>query len=161
MRTLYLVRHAKSDQAFEELADIDRPLNPRGYRDAPAMARLVHKRGVAPELMISSPAVRALSTALIFARELDYPVGKLVLDSRIYESSVATMLQVIGEQSAPLLVLFGHNPTFSELATELSGVTCDMPTAGIVSIKFSAGSWAKAVIEHGELELFDYPKNHN
>lgn len=162
MRQLFLVRHAKSDQGHDELADIDRPLNTRGYRDAPRMAWVLHARGVKPDVIVSSPAVRAISTALIFARELGFPPHQVVLDERLYEASPSTMTQVIAGHSAASVMLFGHNPTITEVATDLSGVTFEnVPTTGIVCIKFAAASWAKAVTEGGELELFEYPKNHN
>jgi phosphohistidine phosphatase len=162
MRQLILVRHAKSDQGHDELPDIDRPLNARGYRDAPRMAWALHARGVKPDMIVSSPAVRAISTALIFARELGFPAHQVVLDERLYEASPSTMTQVIAGHSAETLMLFGHNPTITELATDLSGVAFEnVPTSGIVYLRFTAGSWAQAVTEGGELELFDYPKNHN
>lgn len=164
MRSLYLIRHAKSDWAHDGVADIDRPLNARGYRNAQRMGEALASRGAQPDLIVSSPAVRAVSTALIFARVLRYPAARVALDDRLYEAEAEAVLQVIGEQpdSAETLFVFGHNPTWSALASQLAhGFFGELPTTGLVGIRFDARSWRDAVRKPGELVLFDFPKNHN
>jgi phosphohistidine phosphatase len=164
MRSLYLIRHAKSDWAHDGLPDIDRPLNARGYRNAQRMAEVVAARGTQPDRIVSSPAVRALSTALIFARALAYPAARVALDDRLYEPEPDAVLEVIGEQddTARTLLVFGHNPTWSTLASQLArGFFGELPTTGLVAIRFDAQTWREAVLKPGELALYDFPKNHN
>lgn len=160
-RLLYLVRHAKSDWAYEGLADIDRPLNERGYRDAPAMAARIAKLGHQPERIVSSPAVRALTTSLIFARQFDHDAGSVVLEPKLYEASPLTFIQVIASQpdTASRLMVFAHNPTLTDVASELGGVSIsNVPTTGVVCVRFDAPSWSEAVRARGALEFFEYPK---
>jgi phosphohistidine phosphatase len=164
MRSLYLIRHAKSDWAHDGLADIDRPLNARGYRDAQRMGEALAARAAQPDSIVSSPAVRAVSTALIFARALRYPSARVKLDDRLYEPEADAVLEVIGEQdaAAQTLFVFGHNPTWSSLASQLAqGFFGELPTTGLVVIRFDAPTWREAVQKRGELVLFDFPKNHN
>jgi phosphohistidine phosphatase len=160
-RLLYLVRHAKSDWAYEGLSDIDRPLNERGYRDAPVMAIRLATLGHAPERIVSSPAVRALSTALIFARQLEHDASRVVIEPKLYEASPPAFLSVIAAQPAAAhkLAVFAHNPTITEVASDLSGVAIsNMPTASVVCVRFEAESWGQALRSHGALEFFEYPK---
>jgi len=87
MKTLYLARHAKSSWKHPELSDIERPLNKRGKRDAPYIGNLLKEKGVKPDIVISSPAVRAKKTALAIAEIIEYPKSKIIIDENIYESS--------------------------------------------------------------------------
>ena len=163
-RLLYLVRHAKSDWAYEGLADIDRPLNERGYRDAPVMAARVAKLGHDPDRIVSSPAIRALTTALIFARQLERDAATVVLEPRLYEASPAAFIHVLGEQpdAAHKLMVFAHNPTLTDVASELGGVAIsNVPTAGVVCVRFEAATWAEALRKPGSLEFFEYPKKYS
>lgn len=160
-RLLYLVRHAKSDWAYEGLADIDRSLSERGYRDAPVMAARLAALGHELDRIVSSPAVRALSTALIFARQFEHDASRVVLEPKLYEASPSAFLSVIAAQpdGAHKLAVFAHNPTLTEVASDLSGVAIsNLPTASIVCVRFSGESWDQALRSHGALELFEYPK---
>ena len=162
-RLLYLVRHAKSDWAYEGLADIDRPLNERGYRDAPVMAARIAKLGHAPERIVSSSAVRALSTALIFARQFDHDAAAVVIEPKLYEASPAAFLQVLAAQPdrAQKVMVFAHNPTITDVASDLSGVVIsDMPTTAVACIRFEAASWSDAMRSPGLLDFFEFPKKH-
>ena len=100
-RLLFLVRHAKSDSAHEALSDIDRPLNERGYREAPLMAARIAKLGHAPDRIVSSPAIRALTTALIFGRQLEHDAAKIALEPKLYEAPTSAFLAVIAAQPRP------------------------------------------------------------
>jgi len=163
MKLLCLVRHAKSDWANDDLPDIDRPLNARGYRDAHFMGELLGKRGFKPELLLSSPAVRALSTALIFARKLQYSANEIKINERLYESGASAYTSAIAALPEKLnrVILFGHNPTITAVAAELSGIPFDnVPTTGIVCVKFDAPSWGNAVEKSGGLEFYEFPKKH-
>lgn len=160
-RLLFLVRHAKSDWAYEGLPDIDRPLNERGYRDAPLMAARVATLGHEPDRIVSSPAVRALTTALIFARQLEHDPAKIVIEPKLYEASPVAFTQVIATQPSDVnkLMVFAHNPTVTDVASALGRVAIsNMPTAGIVCVRFDAPTWSEAVRSHGALEFFEYPK---
>jgi len=144
MKTLFLVRHAKSSKDDPTLADRDRPLNDRGERDAPKMGERLAKRDVEPDLMLSSPAVRALTTAKLFAKELDYKPKDIVVDERLYASSADDLLEVIHEvdDAHKRVMVFGHNPEMSELAHRLSGKIGDMPTCAVAEFEFDAKSWS-------------------
>jgi phosphohistidine phosphatase len=144
MKTLFLVRHAKSSKDDPTLADRDRPLNDRGERDAPKMGARLAKRDVEPDLMLSSPAVRALATAKLFAKELDYKTKDIVVDDRLYASSADDLLEVIHEVDDvhKRVMVFGHNPEMSELAHRLSDKISDMPTCAVAEFEFDAKSWS-------------------
>lgn len=162
-RLLYLVRHAKSDWAYEGLADIDRPLNERGYRDAPVMAARVAKLGHEPDRIVSSPAIRALTTALIFARQFEHEATTVALEPRLYEAASSVFINVLGEQSNAVhkLMVFAHNPTLTDVASELSGVAIsNVPTTGVVCVRFEAPSWPEALRKPGSLEFFEFPKKY-
>src|SRR5215470_8706335 len=114
MKTLYLVRHAKSSRDDPSLPDKERPLNKRGRRDAPRMGERLAKRDVKPDLILSSPAVRALATAEIVSRKLGYAIKDIVVDERLYGADPNDLLDVIHElgEKPKRVMLFGHNPEF-------------------------------------------------
>jgi phosphohistidine phosphatase len=143
MKTLFLVRHAKSSWDDPALADEDRPLNARGKRDAPKMAKRLSKRDVKVDLMLSSPANRAIRTAKVLAQELDYKLKSIVVDERLYPGAESGMLKFIhglgNEISRVMLV--GHHPALSELAHRLSSDITHMPTCAVAEFTFKAKSW--------------------
>jgi phosphohistidine phosphatase len=144
MKTLFLVRHAKSSWDDATLPDKERPLNDRGMRDAPKMGARLAKRDVKPDLILSSPARRALTTAEIIAGKLGYKVGDIVVDERLYAASPDDLLEVInGLRDKPKhVMLFGHNPGLTELANRLSGKIADMPTCAVAEFVFDIKSWS-------------------
>ncbi|HEX6954692.1 MAG TPA: histidine phosphatase family protein, partial [Agromyces sp.] len=123
MKTLVLVRHAKSAWGDPTLADHERPLNDRGRRDAPEMGRRLRERGTMPDAILSSTAVRARSTAEALAEALDVDGSGLRLDERLYGSSPETILDVVGELDDELTtaIVVAHDPGLSDLAYRLSG----------------------------------------
>ncbi|MBK8043102.1 MAG: histidine phosphatase family protein [Haliscomenobacter sp.] len=159
MKTVYFVRHAKSSWSNESLRDIDRPLNKRGLRDAPLMARILREKGVKPDLFLSSPAKRALTTAEIFAAGLD--VDAIRVEPQLYEAFPEDVLRVVQgvEDAVQTLFVFGHNPTFFVLANRFSKSELDnVPTCGIVCVEAHIDSW-KDFREHtGRMTAFLYPK---
>ena len=160
-KTLYLIRHAKSEWANADLKDIDRPLNQRGYRDAHMMSKMLKSKGIVPELCVTSPAIRAMSTALIFARTIGYPQDQLLINPSIYESSAENLINQLLTFPAEVqtVFLFGHNPSITEAASLLGNFSVDeVPTCGIVGIGFKESSW-KAT-DDSFLTFFDFPKNH-
>jgi len=144
MKTLFLVRHAKSSRNDAAMPDKDRPLNDRGKRDAPKMGERLAKRDVKPDLILSSPARRALTTAEIIAKKLDYKRKDIVADDRLYAGEADDLLEVIGELDDKLerVMLFGHNPELTELAHRLSSKITRMPTCAVAEFTFDAKSWA-------------------
>ena len=144
MKALYLVRHAKSSRDDPTLPDKERPLNERGLRDAPRMGEQLAKQGVTADLILSSPALRALTTAEIFARKLDYKVKDIAVDERLYGSTPDDLLEVIRElgDGAKCVMLFGHNPELTELAHRLSTKIVDMPTCAVAEFAFDTKSWS-------------------
>ena len=144
MKKLFLIRHAKSSWDDTALPDKDRPLANRGRRDAPKMGKRLAKREVKPDLILSSPARRALTTAEIIAKKLDYKVKDIVVDDRLYASAVHGLLDVIHklEDNLKRVMLFGHNPELIELAHRLSSEITHMPTCAVAEFKFNAKSWS-------------------
>ena len=144
MKTLFLIRHAKSSRDDPALRDKKRPLNDRGIRDAPRMGERLAKRDVKPDLILSSPTVRALATAEIIARKLDYKIKNIVIDERLYASTPDDLLKVIHELSdkPKRVMLFGHNPELAELAQRLSSKITDMPTCAVAEFAFDTRSWS-------------------
>src|SRR5690242_21738198 len=118
MKTLFLIRHAKSSWDDTALPDKDRPLNDRGKRDAPKMGKRLAKRDVKPDLILSSPAKRALTTAKIIAKKLEYKFTDIVVNDRLYAGAAHDLLNVIHRlgDRPKRVILFGHNPELTELA---------------------------------------------
>lgn len=162
MKTLYFIRHAKSDWSIENLKDIDRPLNARGYNDAHMMGARLKSKKVVPDLILSSPAIRAITTAFIFCRAFDYPESNVQIQSSLYESSLADYLQCIQqiEKEHKTVFLFGHNPTITACANRFTtSVIEEIPTCGIAGIKLYTSNWTELNDEKTELALYDFPKN--
>jgi phosphohistidine phosphatase len=161
MKTLFLVRHAKSSWDDAALTDKDRPLNDRGRRDAPKMGTRLAKRAVKPDLILSSPAVRALSTAEIIAQKLDYRRKDIAVTERLYAVEADDLLDVIHQlgDKVERVMLIGHNPELTELAHRLSGEITHMPTCAVAELKFDAKSWSVIGKINPADVLLDYPKN--
>jgi len=160
MKTLFLIRHAKSSWDNSALPDKDRPLNDRGRRDAPKIGDQLAKRDVKPDLMLSSPAVRALETAEIIAKKLDYKRKKIVIDDRLYAAAADDLLDVVHKLDDKLerVMLFGHNPELTELAHRLSSKITNMPTCAVAEFTFDAKSWSSIGRAKPAKVALDYPK---
>lgn len=158
---LFIIRHAKSDWSFE-VDDIDRPLNARGFDNAPDMAQRLIGHGEPPLLLVSSPAKRALTTAQIFAEHLHTAVRDIRIDPRIYEAQPNTLLGIINEfdNRYDRAALFGHNPGLTLLANALADENIiNIPTCGIVHIVFEGiRDWMFVSGGLGKLCWFDSPK---
>lgn len=145
MKTLILIRHAKSDWGYEFLKDIDRPLNERGYRDAYQLSKWYVQHFLKPQLILSSPAIRAISTALIFARTLEYNEENIQIKHGIYDATTDDFLNLIHQlpDSIDTAMFFGHNPTI----TNLSNALCpdffidNIPTCSIIKLNFDTSQW--------------------
>lgn len=143
MKTLFLVRHAKSSHDNPALSDRERPLNDRGRQEALQMGRLLAKRHVKPDLIISSPAVRALATAQVIARKLDYDSRHIAIDERLYAGTADVVLCVVRSlnKKVDCLMLFGHNPEISKFAEHLLGETCDLQTCALAEFRYEIKAW--------------------
>jgi phosphohistidine phosphatase len=161
MKTLTLLRHAKSSWGDSALSDRERPLNERGERDAPVMGRRIVEAGIRPSMIISSPAVRAWTTARIVAQEIGYPVEFLQRENELYLASLNTLLDVVCAQDNEFnhLMVVGHNPGLTDFANYLSpGLTNNLPTAGVVSVSLEGDDWKLYDCPASTLLTFDYPK---
>lgn len=160
MKNLILVRHAKSSWDDPSLPDRDRPLSTRGKRDAPAMGRLLKARGLQADLMVSSPAKRARKTAIRIAKALGYPKERIDIDERLYLEGVGALVKLISalDDRYQRVMLFGHNPEFTELANRLTGTEiANIPTCGVVSIIFDSDTWRACAEKSGHIGLFERP----
>jgi phosphohistidine phosphatase len=163
MKELILVRHAKSDWGTEFLKDVDRPLNERGYRDAYFMSRWFSENHGKPAKILSSTATRALNTALIFARTMEYDMTNFSIDKNIYEAPAKRLISIICSQPDTIdsLAIFCHNPGITEACNLLTRefYVDNVPTCGIAGIKFSVSSWQEIADKQGEAAFFRFPKN--
>jgi phosphohistidine phosphatase len=159
---LTLIRHAKTEPARPGQEDWDRVLEPRGQRDAPEMARRLKQITPKVDRVLSSPAVRAITTATIMTRELGVSAQKVQQDERLYLASPKDMLAVIrelGERSRHLMVV-GHNPGMTEFADKISserGID-NMPTCAIYTLQFEIAAWSELEWDSGVDAELDYPK---
>ncbi|MCX6169002.1 MAG: histidine phosphatase family protein [Ignavibacteriales bacterium] len=161
MKTLYLIRHAKSSWDDQDQTDFDRPLNKRGKHDAPLMADILKMKSVEPDLIISSPANRALSTAIIFAEILEYDLNTITTDERIYEAGIKELITLVREidDMNNTVIIFGHNPGFTSFTNLLGDKYIpDMPTCSIVGLELGVAQWDQAERHCGKIFLFEYPK---
>lgn len=160
-KTLFLVRHAKSSRDDPRLADRDRPLNKRGTRDAPKMARRLTRRAERPELIVTSPAVRALATATAIAEGLNVASTHVVTLERLYDAAADTLMEVIRglDDRYDCAMVVGHNPGMTDAVNELAKASLEnVPTCGVAVVRFRVRSWAEIRGGTGELVDFDFPK---
>ena len=162
MKTIILVRHAKSSWKDSSLKDFDRPLNKRGKRDAPLMGEKLKERKILPDLILSSPAKRAKKTATVIAKAIGYPENKIHYDDKMYHAGARALLEMVRNQEDrhEMIMLFGHNPDFNDLADMLlkQKPGYNIPTTGVCCIRFHVDSWRKVHEKKGETVFFDYPK---
>jgi phosphohistidine phosphatase len=163
VKTLALLRHAKSSWDDPAMSDFERPLNRRGRKDAPFMGDLLRKRGVDPDIIITSPANRALTTCRIVAGELGFPLDRITIDEHLYEASARELLrivQMIGSQYNSAM-LVGHNPGLTLLAERLAPAGIDnIPTCGFLSMRLDVETWSGVREKCGSVALFEYPKKY-
>ena len=154
MKQILYVRHAKSDWSDARLDDFDRPLNDRGLMDAPGMAAFLQKSNLVPDLLLSSPAKRALSTAQLFAEVFGISEGDIATDETLYEAPVRRLLGVIHELPAHLdrVAIFSHNPSLSYAVSEFSDEYIgNVPTCGVALIQLKEGAWEDFHPGHAQL----------
>jgi phosphohistidine phosphatase len=162
MKQLLIIRHAKSDWGDFKITDFDRPLNKRGLKNAPEMAQRLLDKGIIPQLLVSSPAKRAITTAKYFAETLGFSKKEIQEEPAIYEATTSTLLRTINnlDNKYDFIALFGHNPGLTDLAIKLSNFdVANIPTCGMVLIEFPFDDWKLISSGTGEKKLYDYPKH--
>jgi phosphohistidine phosphatase len=164
MKTLIVVRHAKSSWDDPELSDFNRPLNERGEKDAPRMAKRFKEKDITVNGMVSSPAVRALTTCRVFANVLGFPEKQIQTVKDIYHAGDEMILNVVrGLKDHPVenevVMIFGHNPGLTEFVNNLVDEDIDnVPTTGVVCCRLKINLWKEAKWGCGEMVFFDFPK---
>ena len=158
MKTLLLARHAKSDWDVAGLRDHDRPLNARGLRDAPAMARRLVDDGVALQRIVSSTAVRARRTAEEYAAAFGIAPGE---DPDLYAASARTILRVAAAlpDDVEVAMLVGHNPGMADAVAELTGSFVEFPTCAVAECSVDVGSWSALIEGSGRLQRLRTPRD--
>lgn len=162
MKTIILVRHAKSSWDNPDWTDFDRPLNKRGLTDAPIMASIISSHINKPDIFYSSTANRALTTAEFFADAFRINHDEIKKEINIYEKGSKHINSLISSLDDKLnsVIFFGHNPDMTSLATYFTGAYFEnVPTCGVVCIDFECDSWAEVKQVNGKLRFFKTPKN--
>ena len=159
MKKLYIIRHAKSSRSDETLEDFERPLNKRGKANAPIMGERLKEKGIMPDIIISSPAKRAKTTAEIIAKEIGYE-KKVLFDANIYEANVNELSKILRalDDKNKTVFLVGHNPSLNDLANYYVHHEENIPTCGVVEIAFACEKWADIEPKNAKLLSLEYPK---
>ncbi|MEQ8312909.1 MAG: histidine phosphatase family protein [Gammaproteobacteria bacterium] len=161
MKTLYLLRHAKSSWDDPDLKDFERPLSKRGRRDAPRMGERFKSRGDGLQCIICSPAVRTKTTAKLFAEAIDYPADDIASNPELYFAGSGMFLKAASllDDGFDQAMLVGHNPAITEFANLMTNAGIDnIPTAGLVKMSLDIDQWSDIEAGSAELKEFDYPK---
>lgn len=166
MKKLIIIRHAKSSWDNPDLDDFDRPLNKRGLKDAPRMGKRLKEKRITPDVMLSSPAERALATCQAIASVLQFDQSKIKTDKRLYHAHEDEILHVVRNlkdsprDSEEVVMIFGHNPGLTAFANALMNETIDnIPTCGIVAAELPVERWQDVTFGCGKMLFFDFPKS--
>lgn len=162
MKTLLLIRHAKSSWDQPGLDDFDRPLNERGKKDAPQMAKRVKEKGIELDHLLSSPAKRARKTAKYFAEEFGFKKEDIQLVEELYGAPLSEFLKAVSNinDKYKTVALFSHNPGITDFAATLTNVRVDdMPTCAVFALQIETDSWKNFIGSEKKFLFFDYPKN--
>lgn len=162
MKRLFIIRHAKSSWKNIDLNDFDRPLNKRGKNNAPFMGKLLKQKNIVPDLILSSPANRAKTTAIKISEELGLDDTKIVFENNIYEASNVVLLNIIQklDNKYNTIFLVGHNPGLNTFAYDLVEFNDNIPTAGIIELELDIVSWKDLDSKTARLISFEYPKKY-
>ncbi len=161
MKTLLIIRHAKSDQSFFG-NDFERPLNERGKNDAPAMAKKLLNRSISIDAFVASPAKRAKKTAELFCKEYNIKDEDIIFVSALYHAPAEIFYEVIQHLDDPLntAAIFAHNPGITYFVNELTEMRIDnMPTCGVFALQANITHWKDFARAKKEFLFFDWPKN--
>jgi len=153
MKTLFLLRHAKSSWSNPELKDFERPLSERGFEDVPIMAQRFQHRNSSVDCIICSPATRARTTATLFGEAIGFTKEDIISNPELYFAGSAMFLKA----AATLLV--GHNPAITEFVNEMANCRIDnIPTCGIAELQVPIDAWSDITMGQAKLVEFDFPK---
>lgn len=161
MKKILLIRHAKSDWSISGLSDIDRPLNQRGYTDAHKTGAQLRDKISGKKFFVSSPAIRAISTALIIAREINYPQENISLHPELYEAEASDYENLILsiDDRFDAVYIFGHNPIISHVIGQLTNTpVSEVPTCSVSVLNFQAERWTETIKSNATLEMQIFPK---
>ena len=161
MKRLIFVRHGKAEDESPEISDFERSLTLKGKAVSRLMAQKLREKIKHPGTVLTSPAFRALETALIFAGEYGINAENVIMSSRIYNKmtlqNLPSILSAANEESE-VVTLFGHNPSFTQLADNLSREGCEfLPKSGVVCISFNVMTWSDIARNSGTIEYFLKP----
>jgi len=163
MKTLIVVRHAKSSWADSNQSDFERPLNDRGKHDAPIMANRIKEKIGHVDDFVSSTALRAQQTCEFFCTAFKFPLNKIQLKDQLYHAEANTIYNVVSNQnqSSNTIAIFGHNPGITDLVNTLVEKTSidDMPTCGVFAVTALVNDWKEFKNAKKKFLFFDYPKN--
>ena len=163
MLQLTLIRHAKSSWDDPTLSDFDRPLNKRGNKNAPLMGKIIKKRRLVFDQIVSSPALRAITTARLIAEKLGVPDQHIKRLEALYAASSEELLQCVRslDKQYKRIALVAHNPGITDLCNRLSGESiANLPTCAVAVIEFELDDWQAVADDTGRLALYDYPRKY-
>ncbi len=161
MKTIYIVRHAKSSWEDLSLDDHDRPLSKTGIRKTERIVKYLRKKEIKPELFVSSSAVRAKETAFQIAEGLEYPIEKVKIDKAIYHASSETIFSTLFglPDEIDSVMVFGHNPTMTYFVNNFLDPEIDnLPTTGVVSVGFKTHKWEKIAEAKFQINFVVFPR---
>ncbi len=161
MKTVLIIRHAKSNWDDSLQKDFDRPLNKRGEYDAPEMAKRLRKKKIKIDVFITSPAVRALATCKFFTEEYGVKINKIIKAPKFYEADSKQFYPVIAglNDDDKSVAIFAHSPAVLDFANELTEIKIDnMPTCAVFAVQADIKNWKDFETTKKEFLFFDYPK---
>jgi phosphohistidine phosphatase len=161
MKTLYIVRHAKSSWEYTGIEDIDRPLKKRGIKDAHLMSKFLYKEISKPDVFVSSSANRALHTAVIFCENFEYPLSNLKIKRQLYSFSDGYLVKTVNalDDGFNSAIIFSHDHGINTFVNKFgSKPISHVSTCGVIGIKFEDKHWKN--IKKGKTFLIEFPKNH-
>lgn len=161
MKKIFVIRHAKSSWSDTGLRDLDRPLNKRGMRDAPFMAKLLYGKGIEIDALVTSPAKRAFDTAQFFLKQWKASSNLLITEPRVYEATPTRLLEIVREfpDDWEAVLLFGHNPTLTSFINLFANeYLANLPTCGIAELDSTAEKWALLGNNNTKLIDLHYPR---
>jgi len=156
VKTLYLIRHAKANEMSGGESDKEREINATGQVNAAKTGRYLFEKNIIPDIIYSSPAVRAVQTANFLAEQLKLETDEVELSDEIYDASVRSLLQIINklDETWQTVFIVGHNPAISYLAEYLTGDQVgSMPTCGVTAVSIDGMSWQEVTQDSGRLEF--------
>lgn len=163
MKTLYLIRHAKSSWKHPELRDHDRPFNKRGENDAPLMAKILKQQNIFPDIILSSTAVRAIVYAKILAEKLDYKKNNIDANTKLYLADEEEILKIVKniKDKNKIAFLVGHNPGITYFANSLCNYAIEnISTSGVFGCEIDVNSWNDVEYGKGKFLMFEYPRKY-